>query len=97
MSTGYLTKEREVQTSLLLFELPTNAWWKFNWGSLTRVLPERTTQPRSRIVFQTFIVTKETVPTSDYDKREDDYFEEGQYLGTNVSICWDMRGGPSHS
>lgn len=36
---------RLVQTSLLLVELPANAWRKFACGSWTRVLPERTTQP----------------------------------------------------
>jgi hypothetical protein len=35
-----------VQTSWALFELPANAWRKFTCGSLTRVLPESTIQPK---------------------------------------------------
>jgi hypothetical protein len=81
------TEEREVQTSLLLFELPTNASRKFKCGSLTRVLPERTTQPRSYVILQMSVVTKRRCLTSDHDKYEDDCFEERQYLGIFVSIC----------
>jgi hypothetical protein len=35
-----------VPTSWALFELPANAWRKFTCGSLTRVLPESTIQPK---------------------------------------------------
>jgi hypothetical protein len=38
-----------VHTSWALFELPVNAWRKFTCGSLTLVLPESTTQPKTGV------------------------------------------------
>jgi hypothetical protein len=49
------------QTSLLLEELPANAWRKFACGSWTRVLPERTTQPEYRRIASQIYLPQEFI------------------------------------
>jgi hypothetical protein len=70
-------------TSLLLLELPANAFLKFACGSLTRVFPESTTQPAEDIYNYILVISKILMTrqhTSDDNEDQDKDLEDAQSL-----------------